>query len=398
MTHQPPVPEAATSPYPLHPAPIPPERKAVASTRPQLRGEQPGRIFPAGIATGVVIGLAAAAGLAAFLNRRRRPEAAAVPAKRSRGGDDKDRRGTADRRLVAAGEPYEVTYFARKHKISAAEARAILKEAGPDRKAANALAQIIAGLRDAEGRVTIPGFYDSVVGWSIDGEAAFPNGYRMIGRYDGKNAGGLLPLNEEMAAHGARPMWLGYVAVADVDGALTAIEGDGGKALMPAFDIPDVGRVALVADPQGAPLYIMAPRPPEGQAEAISDVFSTDRAQHVRWNELSTTDPDSAIAFYTRHFGWVQEGEMDMGELGQYRFLHHRGRMIGAVMPKPEKMPAPAWTFYIGVHDIDRAAAAVGEGGGRIFNGPVEIPGGEYAIDGFDPQGAAFGLVGPRNP
>ena len=61
-------------------------------------------------------------------------------------------------------------------------------------------------------------FYDSVVGWSIDGEAAFPNGYRMIGRYDGKNAGGLLPLNEEMAAHGARPMWLGYVAVADVDG------------------------------------------------------------------------------------------------------------------------------------------------------------------------------------
>jgi predicted enzyme related to lactoylglutathione lyase len=70
--------------------------------------------------------------------------------------------------------------------------------------------------------------------------------------------------------------------------------------------------------------------------------------------------------------------------------------MIGAVMPKPEQMPAGAWTFYIGVDDIDRAYAAVTGGGGRIISGPVEIPGGDFAIDAFDPQGAAFGLVGPR--
>ena len=54
------------------------------------------------------------------------------------------------------------------------------------------------------------------------------------------------------------------------------------------------------------------------------------------------------------------------------------------------------WTYYIGVDDIDRAVAAINEGGGRILNGPMEIPGGEYALNAMDPQGAAFGLVGPR--
>lgn len=241
-------------------------------------------------------------------------------------------------------------------------------------------------------------FYDAVVGWDIGAEAAFPNGYRMIGRYDGKSAGGLLPLNDEMKEHGARPMWLGYVGVDDVDEALAAIESAGGKALMPAFDIPDVGRVALVADPQGAPLYIMTPQPPAGDPGAVSDVFSPDRAQHVRWNELSTTDPDAAIAFYSQQFGWRQEGEMDMWELGQYRFLHHGGEMIGAVMPKMPQAPASQWAFYIGVEDIDRAHRAAVDGGGQVLQEPIEIPGGEYSLFGVDPQGAAFGLVGPRKP
>ena len=239
-------------------------------------------------------------------------------------------------------------------------------------------------------------FYDSVVGWSIEPSSSFPNGYRMIGRYDGKNAGGVLPLTDEMKDHGARPVWLGYIGVDDVDAAVAAIEADGGKAMMPAFDIPDVGRVAMVTDPQGAPFYLMTPTPPAGQPDAKSDVFSVDKAQHVRWNELSTSDQGAAIPFYTRHFGWVQEGEMDMGEYGTYAFIQDDGVMIGAIMPKLPDMPVSLWTYYVGVDDIDRAASAVTAGGGKILNGPMEIPGGEYALNGMDPQGASFGLVGPR--
>lgn len=239
-------------------------------------------------------------------------------------------------------------------------------------------------------------FYDAVVGWNIEPQSQFPNGYRMIGRSDGKSAGGILPLTEEMQQHGARPTWLGYLYADDVDASVAAIERDGGKTYMAAFDIPNIGRVAMVADPSGAPFYIMKPIPPEGQPDAQSDVFSVDQPQRVRWNELSTTDPDGAVDFYRRHFGWGQEGDMDMGEMGKYRFIQNGPATIGAIMSKPPQLPVSMWTYYVGVEDIDRAAEAIKAGGGQILNGPMEIPGGEFAVNAMDPQGASFGLVGPR--
>lgn len=246
---------------------------------------------------------------------------------------------------------------------------------------------------DAEGAKA---FYDSVVGWMIsDPEPAY-NGYRMIGRSDGKFAGGVLPLTQEMQQHGARPTWLGYICVSDVDASVASIEQGGGKALMPAFDIPNVGRVAMVTDPQGAPFYIMKPIPPSNDPDAKSDVFSVDQPQRVRWNELATSDPDAGLDFYRREFGWGQDGDMDMGEMGKYRFIQSNGVNIGAVMRKPPQLPVSLWTYYIGVDDIDRAVDAIKAGGGQIFNGPMEIPGGEFALNAMDPQGASFGLVGPR--
>jgi predicted enzyme related to lactoylglutathione lyase len=59
-------------------------------------------------------------------------------------------------------------------------------------------------------------------------------------------------------------------------------------------------------------------------------------------------------------------------------------------------MPASSWTYYIGVDDIDRATAALNAGGGKVLHGPNQIPGGEYSLTAVDPQGAVFGLVGPR--
>ena len=234
-------------------------------------------------------------------------------------------------------------------------------------------------------------FYDTVVGWDIEPEPAGDMDYRMIRMGNGGNAGGVMRLTDEMRGHGARPVWLGYVGVDDVDATVAAATADGGTVVIPAFDIPNVGRIAMLADPQGAPFYVM-----RGASDESSDVFSVDQPEHVRWNELSTTDQDQAIAFYTRHFAWAQEGEMVMGEFGQYRFLQHGGVGIGAVMRKPPQMPVSLWTYYIGVDDIDRASAAITAGGGQILFGPMEIPGGEFSLNGMDPQGASFGLVGPR--
>ncbi len=241
-------------------------------------------------------------------------------------------------------------------------------------------------------------FYGAVVGWTIASHADPAAGgmdYRMIARSDGGNAGGVLALNADMLTGGAKPIWIGYLEVDDVDAAIDAIKADGGAVQMPATDLP-VGRIAMVTDPQGAPFYIMDPIPPEGAPEGASDAFSMTAPQRVRWNELATSDPDAAIAFYTRHFGWGQAGEMDMGEMGAYRFIQRGDAGIGAVMPLMPGMPGSMWSYYIGVDDIDRAHAAVAANGGTITNEPMEIPGGEFAMNAVDPQGATVGFVGPR--
>ena len=240
-------------------------------------------------------------------------------------------------------------------------------------------------------------FYDPVVGWSVDADrVATDVNYRMINRADGGMAGGLLELTPEMRDGGARPMWLGYLHAADVDAKVEEIKADGGQVMMAPWDQPGVGRLAMVNGPEGAPFYLMDPIPPEGKPDAVSDVFSVDQPQHVRWNELWSADPAKSIDFYKRRFGWSQEGDMDMGEMGKYQFVQHNGVGIGAVMPTMPDMPQSMWNFYIGVDDIDRATDAVRFGGGQVVNGPQEIPGGEFAVNAVDPQGALFGLVGPR--
>ena len=236
-------------------------------------------------------------------------------------------------------------------------------------------------------------FYDAVVGWNIEAQSNFPNGYRMIGRSDGKFAGGILPLDEEMKQHGARPTWLGYVSVADVDQTVASIDQAGGKTLMPAFDIPNIGRVAMITDPQGAPFYVMKPIPPADDPTGKSDVFSPDAQQRVGWNELSTTDPTSARRFYGEQLGWKSDEFMPMGEMGEYRFFDHRGTRIGAlcgVMPGQQ----PKWRFYFRVPSINAAKQAVEDKGGGINMGPHQVPTGDWIIVGTDPQGAEFALVG----
>ena len=236
-------------------------------------------------------------------------------------------------------------------------------------------------------------FYDAVVGWNIDAQSQFPNGYRMIGRSDGKFAGGLLPLNEEMQQHGARPGWLGYILVPDVDSSVAAIEQAGGKTYMPAFDIPDIGRVAMVTDPQGAPFYIMKPLPPAGDPNAKSDVFSPDAEQRVGWNELSSSDPVAGRHFYGEQFGWGSDEFMDMGEHGEYRFFDHRGQRIGAISGTMDGQP-PHWRFYFRVPSIAKAKESAEAKGGKIVMGPMQVPTGDYIVIGIDPQGAEFALVG----
>lgn len=240
-------------------------------------------------------------------------------------------------------------------------------------------------------------FYSKVVGWSIVDSGMPGMAYLFFNATDTEtgaetSVGGMMQIDNDMKASGARPVWLGYIGVEDVDDCVARLTKAGGSVMMPATDIPDVGRFAMVTDAQGVPFYVM-----RGFSDEPSLSFAMDKPRpgHCAWNELASTDPANAWAFYGSLFGWVKDGDMDMGPMGKYEFIRH-GEMIGALMPKPKEMPVPMWSYYFRVADIDAAATAVADNGGQVFYGPAEVPGGDFIISGMDPQGAAFNLVGAK--
>jgi predicted enzyme related to lactoylglutathione lyase len=243
-------------------------------------------------------------------------------------------------------------------------------------------------------------FYGKVVGWTSTSAGQPGMDYRFFSSGDGSDdkdgVGGYMAITPEMAAGGARPAWVGYICVDDVDQTITKLTAAGGSVMMPASDIAGVGRMAMVADPQGAPFYVMKGASEGGESHSFAALDP--KVGHCAWNELSSADPEVAKSFYGKLFGWVKDGDMDMGPLGKYEFLKvNDGRFaLGAVMPKMPEMPVSMWTFSFRVADIDKAVETIKDCGGQLLQEPMEIPGGDFSLTAMDPQGAALGLVGPK--
>lgn len=238
-------------------------------------------------------------------------------------------------------------------------------------------------------------FYGPLLGWEFGNGGQAEIDYRIITATESSSGsavpvGGVLQMTPEMRDCGVQPGWLGYISVDDVDAIVSAVESSGGVVHMPATDIPHVGRIALLSDPQGATFYVM-----RSAIEEPSQAFAADRPRpgHCAWNELSTSDPNSAWHFYSRHFGWTKDSELDMGPMGAYEFIRHGG-VIGAMMPQFEETPVPVWHYYFRVDNIDKALEQIPAAGGSLIHGPDEIPGGDFILKGFDPDGALFALVG----
>ena len=234
-------------------------------------------------------------------------------------------------------------------------------------------------------------FYEAAVGWQID-ESPPPGStmdYRMVRAGDGF-VGGVFTLSEDMCRQGASPCWMMYVGVDDVDACVASITAAGGRVLMPAFDIAQVGRIAMVCDPQGAPLYVM-----RGASDEPSTACDPERAGHGAWHELHAADGPAATAFYTAQFGWLPSRGVDMGPMGLYQLFAIGGRDLGGIMTDA-RFPRPAWLVYFRVDGIERAAQRIATAGGRVIHGPMEVPGGGWIVNGTDPEGAMFALTGTR--
>jgi hypothetical protein len=147
-----------------------------------------------------------------------------------------------------------------------------------------------------------------------------------------------------------------------------------------------------VADPQGAGFLIATPLIKDAPPPIPPGTPGT-----IGWHELYAGEWKSAFAFYEKLFGWKKAEAHDMGPMGIYQLFKTSGEMAaGGMMTRPPHIPAPFWGYYINVEAIDAAAARVTAGGGKILNGPMEVPGPMWTLQAMDPQGAYFALVAPK--
>lgn len=232
-------------------------------------------------------------------------------------------------------------------------------------------------------------FYRSVVGWDPKPMGG-PLDYTIF-EYDGGGIAGLM----KMPPVGMPPVWMGYIHVEDVDAAVEKAKAAGAVVHRAAEDLPGIGRMAMIADPQGAVFHLMKPTPPEGtpvDPRPGAPGFHKTALGHAVWAELHTTDWEKAWNFYSGQFGWAKAQPFDMGPMGTYQIFTANGEQIGGMFNSPG-MPRPVWIYYFSVPSIDAAVDAIKAGGGAIMNGPDQVPGGTWTLQATDPQGAMFGLT-----
>ncbi|MBV9985481.1 VOC family protein [Bradyrhizobium sp.] len=231
-------------------------------------------------------------------------------------------------------------------------------------------------------------FYGNVLGWSARDASTADFAYSiLIAR--GAPVCGLMDLPAEGQRMGARPRWVGYVAVEDTDAAADLVKHRGGAIYVPPTD-SNIGRISIVADPQTATLAMV-----QGLKLAEARPRDADEVGCVGWHELFATDSGTALAFYADVFGW-QDVPSEPGPVASYRLFSAGGDTIGGMFNKLPRVPVPFWVYYFNVADLDRAMASVKAGGGQVVHGPMGLPGGFSIARCVDPQGAMFALRGPR--
>ncbi len=228
-------------------------------------------------------------------------------------------------------------------------------------------------------------FYKNVIGWTSAPFKESPDPYTIFNRSGQVGVAGLM---QRPAGMNTPPFWSMYVAVPQLDDAVAHNKRLGGGEVSPAVDVPTVGRMQMMKDPQGAAFYIIQPTPREGRPEAAPEVGE------ASWHELMTTDAPAAMKFYSEVFGWRPSETLDMGQMGKYHMFNRPHGMIGGMMNKPPEMAQvpPHWMIYFRVPDINTAIERIKANGGKILNGPMEVPGGDWIVNAVDPQGAAFSL------
>ena len=238
-------------------------------------------------------------------------------------------------------------------------------------------------------------FYSEIFNWKLD--ASGKDGYihiqagdEMIGGIRKKDANEPGPTN-----------WLGYVVVDDVASTVANITSAGGRVYMPAMTIENVGTFAVTADPTGG---VFAPWKSARAGEDV-EKQGVPKPFTFCWDELMTTDPAAAGAFYDKVFGWKPR-PVEMGGGMTYTLLDRPGvktakgdqASAGGMMKSPPGVPHSFWLAYVAVDNCDKVCERATRLGAKVTVGPQDIPNvGRFAC-WRDPQGASIAVLQPKMP
>jgi predicted enzyme related to lactoylglutathione lyase len=230
-------------------------------------------------------------------------------------------------------------------------------------------------------------FYGGLFGWTYDDMPAGPDMIYSMTKLGKEHASALYKMGE--STKGIPPHWESYITVEDVDATTKTAVANGAKLLKEPFDVMDVGRMAVVADPTGAVFCLWTAKKHIG-ASVLHDPGA------MTWNELFTNDVERAGKFYTSTFGWTTQA-FDMGPMGVYTLFSRAGDAkanTGGMMalgPQMKDVP-PHWLVYFAVADCDASTKQAKDLGGTVLSPPMDIPNiGRFAVV-LDPQGAVFAL------
>lgn len=203
-------------------------------------------------------------------------------------------------------------------------------------------------------------------------------------------------LHEQAIARGARPHWLGFIDVSDVDAALSAFVARGAVPLGPKWVNPAGLEAAVIRDAGGAVVALARPPAPVGPMQT-----------RVVWHVLHTEDVEHAKASYGALCGWHFHDPVALSGFGPlHPFSYTREGAPVGVMHDIAATPGihPHWLFHFEVAQLEPALDEVRAGGGS-FLPPVKArsssarertmaaPGGATVAVCDDPQGAAFALL-----
>jgi len=224
-------------------------------------------------------------------------------------------------------------------------------------------------------------FYSKLIGWKS--KPWEPNPSYTIWTLGREGRAGLYQMHELPNVVTPPPHWLVYIGTPDVDATVRQAVELGGKVVTSAADVPRVGRMAVLQDPQGAMFAVSARIERMRWKEPQIGDFS--------WHELLTSNWQTAFDFYSKLFGWEKMQAIDMGPQGTYQIFGTGGHQLGGIFNGGGMSPGgPVWVPYILVRDARKIADATRELGAMVALGPTEVPGGDLVFTGIDRQGAMF--------